>query len=300
MTLLRSHGMLKRTREVVMSVTAKRSSAPPLWLSSLFDRIVCGVDGTESSLAAVRQVARLLPARRILELVAVAEEMPAWSSSAAEDERNRRYSEARNALAQARRIQPRAYGRVCVGDPGPTLASIARETPATLLAVGAPSGGRLGGHILGSVGTHLLHNATCSVLIARPCISPDRFPHSIVVGHDGSKSAAAAADLAGELAHRFGAHMRLVAATGGAPVARDRLAQEEDGDWCGLNPVDALTTASKDADLLILGNRGLRGINLLHSVSERVGHLAHCSVLVLREPTDGDDDVMDAVPDIEC
>ena len=29
----------------------------------------------------------------------------------------------------------------------------------------------------------------------------------------------------------------------------------------------------EDADLLILGNRGLHGINLLHSVSERVGHL---------------------------
>ena len=269
-----------------MTVTTKRPSAPPLWLSSVFDRIVCGVDGTESSLAAVRQVARLLPARRILELVAVAEEMPASSSAAADDERNRRYSEARNALAQARRIQPRAYGRVCFGDPGPTLATVAREAPATLVAVGAPSSGRLGGHILGTVGTHLLHNATCSVLIARPCVRPDVFPHSIVVGHDGSRGAAAAADLASELAHRFGADMRLVAATGGAPVARDRLAQEDDVDWCALNPVDALTAASKDADLLIVGNRGLHGINLLHSVSERVGHLAHCSVLVLREPAD--------------
>ena len=283
-----------------MTATTTRLSAPPLWLCSLFDRIACGIDGTESSLVAVRQVARLLPARKILELVAVAEEMPASPSAAADDERNRRYSEARTALAEARRIHPRAYGRICFGDPGPTLVTVAREAAATLVAVGAPSSGRLGGHILGSVGTHLLHNATCSVLIARPCVRPEVFPHSIVVGHDGSRSAAAAADLAGELAYRFGADVRLVAATGGAPIARDRLAQEENLDWCALNPVDALTAASKDADLLILGNRGLHGINLLHSVSERVGHLAHCSVLVLREPDAGDEDVMDAVPELEC
>lgn len=284
-----------------MTVTVKRKSSPPLWLCSLFDRIACGVDGTESSLVAVRQAARLLPARRILELVAVAEEMPASQSAVAQDERNRRYAEARAALAQARRIEPRAYGRVCFGDPGPTLATVARETPATLVAVGAPSSGRLGGHMLGSVGTHLLHDATCSVLIARPCVRPDLFPHSIVVGYDGSRAAAAAAHVASELAHRFGADVHLVAATGGAPVAGDRLAQEEELDRCALNPVDALTAASNDADLLIVGNRGLHSMNPLNSVSERVGHLAHCSVLVLREPAErGDDDVMDAVPDIEC
>jgi len=283
-----------------VSVAAKRLSSPPLWLCRLFDRIVCGVDGTEGSLVAVRQIARLLPARRILELVAVAEELPAWPSAVAQDERNRRYAEAQNALVQARRIQPRAYGRVCFGDPGPTLATVALEAPATLVAVGAPSSGRLGGHSHDSVGTHLLHTATCSVLIARPCVRPDLFPHSIVVGHDGSSSAAAAAHLADELRHRFGADARLVAATGGAPVARDRLAQEEDLDWCALNPVDALTAASKDADLLIVGNRGLHGVNRLDSVSERVGDLAHCSVLLLREPADGGDDVSDAVPDLEC
>jgi nucleotide-binding universal stress UspA family protein len=45
-----------------------------------------------------------------------------------------------------------------------------------------------------------------------------------------------------------------------------------------------LTSASKEADLLIVGDRGVGGASSLGSVSKSVGHLAHCSVLVLREP----------------
>jgi nucleotide-binding universal stress UspA family protein len=188
------------------------------------------------------------------------------------------------------------------GDPGPKLVSAVREIDATLAVVGAPSSGRLGGFVLGSAGTHVLHNAPCSVLIAREPADEDAWPRSIVVGHDGSPGAADAAVVAKELAFRFHAALRIVVATGGDPVDIESLPSAEELDWSSSRPVDALETASAEADLLVVGSRGLRGPRTLGSVSERIGHLAHCSVLVVREPqsarvTPG---VEDEIPDPEC
>jgi nucleotide-binding universal stress UspA family protein len=47
-------------------------------------------------------------------------------------------------------------------------------------------------------------------------------------------------------------------------------------------PVETLVTASRAADLLVVGSRGLHGVRALGSVSERVAHQATCSVLVAR------------------
>ena len=49
------------------------------------------------------------------------------------------------------------------------------------------------------------------------------------------------------------------------------------------DPVDAFS--SVEADLLVLGSRGLRGVRALGSVSERAAHRAGCSVLVIRPAT---------------
>jgi nucleotide-binding universal stress UspA family protein len=46
--------------------------------------------------------------------------------------------------------------------------------------------------------------------------------------------------------------------------------------------VAALRDASREADLLVVGTRGLRGLAAVGSVSERVGHHAPCSVLVVK------------------
>jgi nucleotide-binding universal stress UspA family protein len=46
--------------------------------------------------------------------------------------------------------------------------------------------------------------------------------------------------------------------------------------------VPALVAASQEADLLVVASRGLRGVRALGSVSERVAHQAHCSLLVYR------------------
>lgn len=91
-----------------MTVTTVRLAEPPAWLGTLFDRIVCGVDGTESSRVAVAQAVRLLGARRIVELVSVVEGSPVpWSGRVASADLERQYEEAQRALREARAQYPR-------------------------------------------------------------------------------------------------------------------------------------------------------------------------------------------------
>ncbi len=286
-----------------MSVITKRRTEPPVWLGTIFDRIACGVDGTESSRAAVVQANRLLAARRILELVSVVEETSAaWSGLSAPSDVDRQYEEAQCAIREGRDQCPHARSTLLFGDPGPKLVAAAREVDATLVVIGAPDSGRLGPFVLGGPGTYVLHNAPCSVLIARHA-DEDAFPRSIVVGHDGSPAAVEAAIVAKELAMRFSAELRIVVATGGDPVHFDSLPPDEELEWSSARPIDALEAASDEADLLVVGNPRVRGPRALGSVSERIGHLARCSVLVVREPprySGMEADIADEVPDPEC
>lgn len=54
------------------------------------------------------------------------------------------------------------------------------------------------------------------------------------------------------------------------------------------SPAEEITDAAKElgADLIVVGSRGLGGVQsaFLGSVSDRVLHLAHCPVLVVRPP----------------
>jgi nucleotide-binding universal stress UspA family protein len=276
-----------------MSVTTQRPAYPSAWLGATFDRIVCCVDGTDSDRVAVTQAARLVAARNSLELF---EETPVRSSGWLEP------SDAEWKDAQHdRRAGVRSM--LFFVDPGPKLVSAARELDATLAVVGAPVGGRLGGFVLDSAGTYVLHNSPCSVLIARQPAEDDTWPRTIAVGHDGSRGAANAAVVARELAFRFGAALRFVVATGGDPVDVDSLPSDEELDWSPWQPVNALEAASAECDLLVVGSRGLRSPRALGSVSEAIGDLAHCSVLVVREPPHSSQlerGVEDAVPDPEC
>ena len=49
------------------------------------------------------------------------------------------------------------------------------------------------------------------------------------------------------------------------------------------HPSTHLLGAWAGADLLVVGSRGLHGVSALGSVSERLAHEAHCSVLIVHE-----------------
>jgi nucleotide-binding universal stress UspA family protein len=62
-------------------------------------------------------------------------------------------------------LDAEATARVVTGDPGPTLCRIADEDDDDLLVVGSHGSGFLKRVVLGSVSHHVLHHATCPVLV---------------------------------------------------------------------------------------------------------------------------------------
>jgi nucleotide-binding universal stress UspA family protein len=138
---------------------------------------------------------------------------------------------------------------------------------------------------------------------------------TIVVGTDGSQTAGRAVALAADLARGLGARLHLVngyhdpAAPLGvaAPVAAvsspvwhevsESLLEEARADPClaGLSvechavsggPSHAIVEVAREvgADLIVVGNRGIRGAGgqRLESVPEAVVHLAPCHVLIAK------------------
>jgi nucleotide-binding universal stress UspA family protein len=143
---------------------------------------------------------------------------------------------------------------------------------------------------------------------------------SIVVGTDGSDTAKEAVRQAAELAKSLGANVLLVSAY--EPVPESRLRQERnevptDVSWMvnpredvqavldeeaerlkatGVavvetyaregDPADAILDVAeeKDADLIVVGNKGMTGARrfLLGSVPNKVSHHAPCNVMIVR------------------
>ncbi len=178
---------------------------------------------------------------------------------------------------------PGATTRLVDGPAIDCLMAELERSRATLVAVGTHGVGRAAGALLGHVSTTLVHEAPCSVLVARACPDPDAFPRSIVLGLDGSEHSAVTARSALELRDRFGVPLRTLVAVGGkgADVEAAR-AVAPDLEVVPGRPVDELVAASSDADLVVVGSHGLHGLRSLGSVSERVAHHARCTVLVVR------------------
>jgi len=132
----------------------------------------------------------------------------------------------------------------------------------------------------------------------------------IVVGTDGSDTAALAVEQAAELARRFGATLHVVSAF--PPSVRDPL-PDDGGEQTSTHAeevvgaaVEALRAAGTkveghpemgdpaevvievaerlDADLVVVGNRGMTGIKrfLLGSVPTKVSAYAPCDVLIVK------------------
>lgn len=141
----------------------------------------------------------------------------------------------------------------------------------------------------------------------------------IVVGTDGSDTAAQAVVQAGELAEKLGTSLVIVSAFD--PVSNARLEKEREGapgdvEWAineredvdamlnqvaaplkerGIdvkvtarqgNPADAILDVAEEerAGLIVVGNKGMAGARrfLLGSVPNKISHHAPCSVLIVR------------------
>jgi len=200
-----------------------------------------------------------------------------------------------------------------VVDAPPAEALLGASDGADLLVVGSRGRGGFIGLLLGSVSHQCAHHASCPVAIVR------KRPHGeprIVVGVDGSPAAAAALEWAANEARLRGSSLLLVhvwslpAAAGGIgfPAAYpplellekeaeslvDRVADEAAVLLQGIAltrsairgmSAYALIEAARDAELLVVGSRGLGGFKelLLGSVSHQCAAHAPCPVVIVRE-----------------
>jgi nucleotide-binding universal stress UspA family protein len=253
----------------------------------VFARIVCGVDGSEASLEAVRQSVRLGTPSSPLVLVAVSEtRLAVHTGMGAPKVTEKIEADARGALDEAGTVAPDATTRLVHGRPEDMLLSAVEEASATLIAVGSHGHGRGAGIVIGSATTRMLHDAPCSVLVARAPEEPDSFPRSIVAAVDGSPQSLRAASVSASLGERVGVPVTFLCATGSrADFNEDRLGDSGlEVVFSDAKPIPALLDAAENADIVVVGSRGLRGLRALGSVSERVAHRANSSVVVVREP----------------
>jgi nucleotide-binding universal stress UspA family protein len=252
--------------------------------ASVFAKIVCGVDGSPAGLEAVKQAQRLAPDGAEFSLVSVSEShLAVRTGPSAGEWAQRLHDQAQAALDDGRKIVEGADTMLLEGRAADTFVHAVDEQGATLAAVGSHEISRTAGMLIGSVATRVLHEATCSVLVARAAEWP--WPRSIVVGLDGSDGSFAAAVVAHAIATRTDAAVRLLVARGCSPadIATEALTKfGHDLSFSDDKPVPALLDAAEDADLLVVGSRGVTGLRALGSVSERVAHHAPCSLLVVR------------------
>lgn len=262
----------------------KQLAAEPLSGQRVFERVLVGIDGSEAGREAAVQAGRLVAPDGAIELAAalylIDANLQHWREDEVAATLDREGGPWLNEAAAA--VGPRAATRLLNGPSKQALLDEAERYGATLIAVGTHEHSRLSELLIGGVAGPLLHESTCSILIARAATSDVLFPLNLVVGVDGSPGSLAALAVAEHLGTRFGTPVRAVLARHGAvDIVRAELCAPQlevlDG-----SAVDALVDASAASDLVIVGSRGLHGLATLGSVSERVAHKARSSVLVVR------------------
>jgi nucleotide-binding universal stress UspA family protein len=234
--------------------------------ATIFRRILVGIDESPESLEAARQAAAL--ATGPVTLLAAYDVTPLIAGTGMAPVPPMQLDETplRDAAEQALEAAKGEFGpietaaKIVKGRAWQELQHEIARTNNTLVVVGSHGAGRAKGILVGSTATELLHKAPSSVLVARKPLK--EFPSSIVVGVDDSFQGITAGAVASDLAKRFDAELKRCENV--------------------RHPVEFLVEASTEADLLVVGSRGLKGIKALGSVSERVAHEAKCSVLVVR------------------
>lgn len=266
--------------------TATEKSARPV--ETIFSRVLVGVDGSPESLEAAWQAAVLAGPESPLQLVTAWQPAPpivtglSTTPNFEQPHLEAARQEAESTAAAAKAQFPSAQTHVLRGLAADALLGAAASEQATLIAVGSPGRRRLEGIVFGSTATRIVHDAPCSVLVARR--GRTRYPERIAVGVDGSPASALAYAAAQHLAERFGGEVAVVVAEGEKAVDLPAVSLIV-GDGFRVTPeepVAVLTAAAADADLLVVGSRGLHGVRALGSVSERVAHRAACSTLIVR------------------
>lgn len=221
-------------------------------------------------------------------------------------------------VAEARTAQPDLEVRGESTASSPTRALVEASSRASVVVVGSRGRGTVAGAFLGSVSFTVAAGAVCPVVIVKRdtstrTVGPE---HRVVVGTDGSLPAASAVKFAADVAADRSADLHLICGTGDPATltfdqeqlrtSAEQILRDARADACRsypqLTPVtqvtdgtpeQALTDASADAGLLVVGSRGRGAFQgmVAGSVSSAVIQRAQCPVVVLRG-TEALDDVI--------
>jgi nucleotide-binding universal stress UspA family protein len=273
-------------------------------------QVVVGVDGSESSGAAVRWAAREA-ARRNAELVVT--HVFDWRAAGyAEAVREMAQGLVAGAVAEARSAAPgvRVSSDLTAGHAAQTL--VGRSNGDTLIVVGHRGRGGFASLLLGSVSDQVATHAAGPIVVVR---GRGRYASgAVVVGIDGSAGSAQTLGRAFDEAARRGATLMVVHAcvsttppwrTDPPPyldedavdreVAREMVAEEiapwrekfpeveVDSAVVQGHPVELLIGQSRSAQLVVVGSRGHGGFAGLRlgTVSHQLLHHADCPVLIV-------------------
>jgi nucleotide-binding universal stress UspA family protein len=251
------------------------------------------VDGSRSSQLAAKQAIALAGPATALVFVCVREAMGAGASRRTTITAERADAALHEAVKAAREAGVEAAAEILAGhDPRPILLDEAARSD--LLVVASHGGSRAGGIALGGTASAAVHRATVPVLVARQ--APEvPFPERILVATDGSPDAERAVELTARIGHRHRSSVYVLSVQPLSHGDPKRIAVDAVNLTCelGVEPTvvrragDAVGEILDTADdasvsLVAVGSRGLTGVRALGSVSERVAHRAHCSVLVAR------------------
>jgi nucleotide-binding universal stress UspA family protein len=220
-------------------------------------------------------------------------------------------------------LAPRGFtieSEVVVGDPRQQIVTLAEKWAADLIVVGARGVGAIKRFLLGSVSQAVAHHAHCPVLVVK---GQPRKLANVLVGMDGSDDSFRAVRFLQLLCLPRQTKVRLLSvverlrypttAPGmlrgqlvkmlkeleaerraeldkvlerAATHLEDRITRVTKTTPAG-NPADEILAIADafDADLIVVGARGMRGVArlLLGSVSERVLRHARCPVLIVKE-----------------
>jgi len=292
-------------------------------------KIMIGYDGSSHADAALADLRRAGLPRKVeamafsvseewipapASLGGVATSFPRFESEAEEEA----LKLARSAKAVLKTLFPdwQVHAEAVTGSPGNILIWKSNEWEPDLIVVGSQGSTALGRFFFGSVSQKVLHQANCSVRIARPSRKSPDAPVRLIVGVDGSPDSDAAVRaittrhwpkgseicvvcgmvvpppmaseqmaievekwIAGEKTRTAEAIEAAVKKLRGIGLTTSSVVKEEDPK--GLLCAEA---ESRDADCIFVGATGMGRIEgtLIGSVSSAVAMRAHCSVEVAR------------------
>jgi nucleotide-binding universal stress UspA family protein len=279
-------------------------------MAGMTDGIIAGYDGSTGSDEALRWAAREAGARGTVLTICLAwppDDLALLGDPGAHDRARQRGEEilARGARSLGSALDPASVRTVlCEGSPAGVLCE--RSRSAEMVVVGSHGHGRLPGSLLGPVSWRVACHGQGRIVVVRGQWRPvNQSPGPVVVGVDGSTESRAALGFAFEEAALRDVPLVAVCALADAPgllgatlrmeedFSRVVTPQEKEHPEVAVlrqvvfgPPRTALLTAASEAQLLVLGSRGLGGLDgmSLGSVAATLLQHSPCPVAVVHRP----------------